>query len=157
MKKLLVILTTVIFLPGCDLNCSSSASCAPPPDGTFTSEAVNIAVSESILEEFEPSSYRSVGILDSVIVNTSVNEITILDFYQWAAIAESSIASIDIYYEEKSENLVVADFLFENTESTFTAGGYLLTFIKSSGETQLQIVRASQDLVDGVCNDTIDC
>ncbi len=156
MKKLLVILSSVLLLPGCD-NCTTSASCAPPPDGTFKSEAVNVAVSENILEEFEPSSYRSVGILDSLIVNTTSSKVTIFDFHKWTAIEESAITSIDIYYEEKSENLEGARFSFENTESTFSAGGYLLTFVKSSGETQLQIVRASQDLIDGVCNDTIDC
>lgn len=158
MKKLLIIALTIVSLSGCDPECTSSASCVAPPDGVFESKAINIAVSENILEEFEPSSFRSVGELDSMIVNSSTEKLKILDFYQWIALGnESTITSIDIYYEEKPDNLTVDDFLFENTESSFTTGGYLLTIIKSDEKVQLQILRASQDLVDGVCNDTFDC
>ena len=158
MQKFLVLLAIVILLPGCDSECFSSATCIAPPDGTFQSEAINIAVNQSVLEEFEPNSYQSVGLLDSLVVHATQNDVTIVDFYEWVAIPEgSSITSVDIYYSEKSENIETEAFLFQSTESAFATGGYVLTVIKTSEETRLQIVRADQSWIDGVCNDVIDC
>lgn len=155
MQKLLIFLAIIITLPACDPDCSSSPSCIAPPDGSFQNDAINLAIYENILEEVETNSYQSVGFLDSVIVRTSRGDLSVSDFYRWEAITEgSSITSIDFYYDEKSESLEVVDFVFNNTEQEFTSGGYLLTIIKTSEDFALRIDRASQDLIDGVCNDT---
>ncbi len=158
MNKLLLIFVVIILFPSCEPECNVSSSCIPPPEGAFQSGEINVAVFESILEEFEPNSYQSVGTLDSIIIYTSLNNLTVIDFYRWESITnESSITSIDIFYEEKMEKLELGDFMFDETESTFIDGGYLFTVIKSASETKLKVQKASQDLIDGVCNDTIDC
>ncbi len=157
MRALIFFLAAISLFVRCE-ECSSSASCIAPPDGSFEEGLVNLAVFGNILEEVESNSYQSVGLIDSLVVHTSIGGVTILNFYQWQALTQgSTITSIDFYFEEKLEHLDTEEFSFKNTEAEFSEGGYLLTVIKASEDFLLQIERASQDLVDGVCNDTFDC
>ena len=155
MRKITLVLLSALIFANCDPECSVEASCIAPPEGTFKQGITNLAILPAIIEESESGSFENFSYLDSAIVYAGDQKITIGQFYTWIAIGEnSSVDSIDFHYDEELVAIRQDNFEFTNTESSFTNGGYLLGVMKKLETFNLSIDRASQDLIDGICNDT---
>ncbi|MEP5611239.1 MAG: hypothetical protein ABJP45_03270 [Cyclobacteriaceae bacterium] len=158
MQRLLILLFLAIIATGCEPECLSSPSCVAPPDGVFQEGKTNVAISPNILEEVVANSFQEFAMLDSAVVRTSDGDFTIRQFYYWIAVGENAIiTAVDFYYGENTTSILKEDFVFGNSEQTFTNGGYFLGAIKEGANFALRVEPASQDLIDGICNDTFDC
>lgn len=158
MQRLVLILVSTLIFTNCEPECSASPSCIAPPEGTFQIGKTNLAISPTIFEEFEPSSFRTFAILDSAVVHTGSGDVTIKQFYHWVEIGETpAISSIDFHYGEETTTIEEENFEFQGAEMSFVDGGYVLGATKEDEAFVVRVEKASQDLIDGVCNDTFDC
>ncbi|MEP1096781.1 MAG: hypothetical protein ABJG78_16810 [Cyclobacteriaceae bacterium] len=158
MQKIMSILVLSFIFISCEPDCSASPSCIAPPEGTFEDGKTNLAVSPSIIEEVEPSSFQDFTLLDSVVVHIGNEDIIIKQFYHWVTVEEdAAISSIDFHYGEESTTVKKKNFEFRGMEESFGDGGYILGAVKEEEMFFISVEQASQDLIDGVCNDTFDC
>lgn len=143
---LLLLLAAVIF--SCNGDCESSASCIGPPEGTFVDGELNLALGGNIVSKNTDGSYNTEALIDSI----QVSDLLIKSFYTWYQVPNPvSITSITVYSEETEIVLQASDFFPIND------GGYIATVIKTGDVYTVEGSIASQDLIDGVCNDVIGC
>lgn len=143
---LLVLLSAAIF--SCENNCKDSASCIGPPEGTFEEGQFNIALGGNIVVKNSDGSYSGEALIDSI----QVGDVLIKAFYTWYQVDDPANVNSIIVYSEENEILIEGADLFPILE-----GGYIATVIKTSDVYTVEGSIASQDLIDGVCNDVIGC
>ncbi|WP_425389618.1 hypothetical protein [Ekhidna sp.] len=146
MKNLFFLCLLIVSLSGCNDEGCAAASCIAPPNGEFASDEYNIAIYESISDG--SNQIR----IDSVILAAGVN-IVIKDFYTWVVVENpDEVSSLTLYSGENQ--YIVNDAL---PEISNRLKGYLIGFVKDGETILINGVEASEDLINGVCNDTINC
>ncbi|MEP0985813.1 hypothetical protein [Ekhidna sp.] len=152
MKPLFSLIILLSFV-GCDQDlCRGIASCAAPPEGEFQRDQYNIAILPAIVREGTNRASQEELRLDSVIVHAS-SDIFVDAFYTWISIQEpESVTSFTLYGEE--ETIVVNG---ELPDLTGDLKGFIVKFIKNNDSVSVSGNQASEDTINRVCNDVIDC
>ena len=154
MKKLFTALFVTLIFTQCgqDQDCVS-AVCIAPPTGAFTPEELNIAIEENVLQQ-SSEGFEVAFLLDSVLITGSQLKM-VRNFYSWIIIDDpESISGFILYSGEE-----IFAFTKEDVIPDLKDGlrGYVFGFIKNGGDFTIDGYQASEDLINGVCNDTIDC
>ncbi len=147
-KKSLTLLIFLTILIACNQDACVSASCIAPPNGTFVNGVLNLAIGSSVLEKSEDGSYINLFEIDSVSINSSI----IKEFYTWFQVEMPSSINSMIIYSGTQEIQVESESFFP-----ISSGGYIMSFIRGEETFSIKGEEASQDLINGVCNDVITC
>ncbi|SNS45053.1 hypothetical protein SAMN05421640_0196 [Ekhidna lutea] len=152
MRKVIIVLFFWILIIGCGNSDCISASCIAPPEGTFNSSEYNIAIFPLIESTGNQQARTQSDRMDSVIVHSD-QDIVVREFYTWVAIPKpENVTSFTLYVGEDS--FEVSGFLPSLTEDL---KGYLIGFLNEDESIKMVGEQASEDLINGVCNDTINC
>jgi len=155
MRNFLLLTVLSFFFTSCEPECSAEPSCIGPPEGMFVEGTTNFSIAPGIVEEDENGSFQIFAHLDSAIIYRGTENLNIEKFYHWIDVGENPvILSIDFFYDDEMISIHTGEFVFRQTGEEFANGGYLLGIIKEQDTFTVQVDRASQDLIDGVCNDT---
>ena len=154
MNRYFIILSFIILSFACeDEKECDSASCLASPEGIFNSGKVNLAIYGFVLEEQSNGSFEVVLTLDSVVVETT-DSFLIKSFYTWVSIEDPENIRSFILYGSGEE--IIIENQISLAFSPDKTNGYLLTFIKENDDYFPKVDEASEDLINGVCNDVID-
>ncbi|WP_420317272.1 hypothetical protein [Ekhidna sp.] len=144
MKRLLLLSIPILILIGCSETECARASCLAPPSGTFNRSEYNIAIYEVMTEGDERITIDSVSINGSLMVK---------DFYTWIAIENPDQVTTFTLYSGDTQ-YVANDML---ADITGDLKGFIFGFVKNGDSIVIEGGEASEDLINGVCNDVIHC